>query len=131
MEKIKLTKKRIKELNGIKSSLSQTTFISLIAEGYVELIDIEEEEYNCMISMYPELIDKKKNHTHCDIHPVALMGEATAAIPYSNHNHLPRDSFQAAHGKQAISVPSLAFKHKMDTLSYILHYPQKPLSFTN
>lgn len=128
--KILLTKDRLQKLQGKNGgSMIHSTFDSLIAEGYIEFIDVEEEEYNCLIAMYPELVEKK--HTHCDIHPISILGESAASIPYANHNHLPRNTFQAGMGKHAISIPGLAYQHRMDTLSYVLHYPQRPLSLTN
>lgn len=128
--KVKLTRKRLLELRGIDSKHENDGFFQLVAEGYIEFLDVEEEEYNCMLAQYPYEVSKREQYTHCDIHPIALVGEIVSTIPFFNNNYCVRNSFAAAMGKHAISYPSTNFLHNMDTLSYTLHYPQRPLAVT-
>jgi DNA-directed RNA polymerase II subunit RPB2 len=45
----------------------------------------------------------------------------------SNHNSSARNVFHAAQSKQAIGIYATNFNKRFDTMSYILHYPQRPI----
>lgn len=99
----------------------------------LEYLDVEEID-TCMVAMTIhnlELNNRKNesfyNYTHCEIHPSMMLGVLTSNIPFAEHNPAPRNMFQAAQCKQAMGIYTTAFQKRMDTLSYILHYPQRSL----
>ena len=93
----------------------------------VEYLDIEEED-TCLIAMQKE--DINIFHTHLEIHPSTMLSVVSANIPLCNHNQSARNVFHAAQSKQAIGIYATNFNHRFDTMSYVHHYPQRPLIST-
>lgn len=75
-------------------------------------------------------IDVTKEHTHIEIHPCLSLSMYTNTIPFANHNQAPRNVFSGQQGKQAVGIYSTSFNHRIDTASYVLHYPQRNLVST-
>lgn len=93
----------------------------------MEYVDVEEAN-NCRIAMTPRnLTEPRARYTHCEIHPSTIFSTYTATIPLANHNQAPRNIFSGAQGKQAIGVYATSFNNRIDTMSYVLHYPQRSL----
>lgn len=95
--------------------------------GIIEYIDIEEAN-SAFIAM--DFSKATPRHSHVEIHASTIFSVITNQIPYANHNFAPRNTFFGAQSKQAAGIYATNFKNRFDTMSYIMHYPQRPLATT-
>jgi len=72
--------------------------------GVLVMMDKEQEEQEALVCMTPwDLVTdpRRRQYTHCVLHPAMMLGVAAAQIPYSDKNPAPRNMYGAGMAKQA------------------------------
>ncbi|GMN61268.1 hypothetical protein TIFTF001_030350 [Ficus carica] len=103
---------KVKEHHMKELADGVSTFDDFLREGLIEYLDVNEEN-NALIALYEK--DVKPETTHLEIEPFTILGVCAGLIPYPHHNQSPRNTYQLC---------------RMDTLLYLLVYPQRPLLTT-
>lgn len=83
------------------------------------------EENDSHIAIYENEITSST--THLEIEPFTILGAVAGLIPFPHHNQSPRNTYQCAMGKQAIGAIAYNQFLRIDTLLYLMVYPQQPM----
>lgn len=102
-------------------------FDDFLNQGLIEYLDVNEEN-DAMIALNESQINA--NTTHLEIEPFTILGAVAGLIPYPHHNQSPRNTYQCAMGKQAIGAIASNQLNRIDTLLYLMVYPQTPMCRT-
>ncbi|TXT08812.1 hypothetical protein VHUM_02940 [Vanrija humicola] len=102
----------------------KVTFDHFLRSGLVEYLDVNEEN-DSFIACYENEITE--DTTHLEIEPFTILGAVAGLIPYPHHNQSPRNTYQCAMGKQAIGAIAYNQLNRIDTLLYLMTYPQQPM----
>ena len=100
-------------------------FDDFLSNGLIEYVDVNEEN-DANIAMYEHEI-KPQYTTHLEIEPFTLLGACAGLIPYPHHNQSPRNTYHCAMAKQAQGFIGYNQQLRIDTLLYLMVYPQKPM----
>jgi DNA-directed RNA polymerase III subunit RPC2 len=109
-------------LNKLKSGTMD--FDDFLTRGIVEYLDVNEEN-DSNVAVYESEINGAT--THLEIEPFTILGAVAGLIPYPHHNQSPRNTYQCAMGKQAIGAIGYNQLRRIDTLLFLMVYPQRPM----
>ena len=103
-------------------------FDDFLKHGLVEYLDVNEEN-DALIALYERDLENEPEmtFTHLEIEPFTVLGAVAGLIPYPHHNQSPRNTYQCAMGKQAIGAIAYNQFRRIDTLLYLMVYPQQPM----
>ena len=132
VKKNKLNLDVIKWKRRIKNN--DFVLLDLLQNGIIEFLDTNEIQTTLIAKNIDDLKKNEKNklltYSHCEIHNCLIFGTSAVGIPFANHNQAPRVLYQCAQVQQAIGFNNLNILRRMDTVSHMLHYMQKPIVTT-
>lgn len=117
------------ENNKLKATVKDgTNWDTLVEKGCIKYVDNNEINNSVVAFNQNEL--SKYRCDYCEIAPAMMLGVMASIIPFPDHSQSPRNCYQAAMGKQAMSMFALSHLIRADTITHVLGYPQRPIVST-
>ena len=109
-----------------RGTTTKGLFPELLRQGVVEYLDKREEEWLYVANSFEDAATSGK-FTHCEIHPIVILGLTGSLEVFPHHNQAPRNMYEASMIKQSIGCGSLDMFKRMDLHSFVQESPQRPL----
>lgn len=119
----KVLGKKVDTLDEIISVLETT-------QAAIEYADVEETNGHLIAIDSNELMTSNKSYTHCELHASTMLSAVAVNTPFSDHNQAPRNIFSSGQCKQAVGIFATNFNNRIDTMTYVMNYPQRPITAT-
>ncbi|KAK1420274.1 hypothetical protein QVD17_21727 [Tagetes erecta] len=118
---------RIKHCHMNELKDGARNFDSFLRDGLLEYLDVNEQN-NALIAVHEG--EATSETTHIEIESSTILGVCAGLIPFPHHNLSTGNTYQCAIGKQAMGNIAYNQLCRMDTVTNLLVYPQRPLLTT-
>jgi len=96
-------------------------------QAIIEYIDCQEFD-TCLLTLGFNISPKSlQKYTHTELHPSMFLSFNAHLIPFINYEMAARGIFASKHVKQGITTYAMNFNNRIDTSSFVLNSPEKPL----
>jgi DNA-directed RNA polymerase II subunit RPB2 len=102
-----------------------TDWDDLVRKHKIRYIDVREANEAVIAFSQSDL--KKYKADYCEIAPAMMLGVMGSIIPFPDHSQSPRNCYQSAMGKQAMSMFALSHMIRVDTITNVIESPQRPI----
>ena len=118
----------VRSANGKQTINIPSNFQQGIENGDIVFRDPAELETSVIAAEYSDL--SQFGCQYMELHPSCIFGIVAAMKQMANTTPETRISYTCSMMKQAIGMPGLDVKHRVDTHTYVMDYVQKPLVVT-